>query len=302
MCEIVIHGGAGDRIGGASPSETQLVLETAKHALRAICAAGQARLERGDSAEDVVQWAVERLEDFPLFNAGCGAAPDENGHIRMDACFVSGEGRTGGCALVSRVRNPVRLARAIADHPGWTGQLIAGASATLACAQRLGVPRAPRGHFRSRLARRVRGVHRSLGSTVGAVARDRAGRLAAASSTGGLEGRRRGRVGDTPVANLSTFAENGVGAVALTGCGEVLRARGTMLRMVRHWGAGTGVAARRALEQTGAGQAGLIALGPARGDWFVGATTERMFWARAAGGELEAGVRRGGPAAYSHHP
>ena len=171
------------------------------------------------------------LEDNPRFNAGRGSCLTRAGTIEMDAAIMSGSGlRAGGAAAVDRVRNPIALARAILDDGEHI--LLAGAGA-LAFARERAVPIAPRGYhvtraarddLRRALARRAAAAAPARapggGGTVGAVARDAAGQVAAATSTGGMVGQRPGRIGDSPLLGAGTYADDAAGAASATGHGE----------------------------------------------------------------------------------
>lgn len=204
---LVIHGGAGSRIAAARRARL-------RRQLTAICDEAYVFLQRHSALESVV-WAVERLEDDPWFNAGTGSVLQADGRAWMSASVMDGaRGRFGGVLNVERVRHPVRVARALLDGPD---RLLAGPGATR-FAQSLGMPVwDPVTPERLRAWRR-RHRDRTTQGTVGAVALDAAGRLAAATSTGGKPLARLGRVSDSgmPVGN---FADARV-AVICTGLGE----------------------------------------------------------------------------------
>ena len=223
---IVIHGGAG-------------VIErskmTAEHAaayragLAAALDAGYAVLERGGTSLDAVVAAVRHLEDDPQFNAGRGAVLDEGGDAELDAAIMDGAGpRAGAVAAVYHVKNPIELARLVMDRSPHV-LLVGDGAEEFALEQ--GVALVPRGDFRTEArsrqleeerraeAARAAGSAGSMG-TVGAVALDRTGNLAAATSTGGLSNKHRGRVGDSPLIGAGTYANNESCAVSGTGDGE----------------------------------------------------------------------------------
>ena len=223
---IVIHGGAG-------------VIErskmTAEHAaayragLAAALDAGYAVLERGGTSLDAVVAAVRHLEDDPQFNAGRGAVLDEGGDAELDAAIMDGAGpRAGAVAAVYHVKNPIELARLVMDRSPHV-LLVGDGAEEFALEQ--GVALVPRGYFRTEArsrqleeerraaAARAAGSAGSMG-TVGAVALDRGGSLAAATSTGGLSNKHRGRVGDSPLIGAGTYANNESCAVSGTGDGE----------------------------------------------------------------------------------
>lgn len=235
MIAIVVHGGAG-------------TIEPARHAAAiAGCAAaaqrGFARLVAGGAALDAVQTAVRALEDDPAFNAGVGAVLTRDGQVELDAAIMDGaDGRIGAIAAVPDLRRPIDLARAVLDDGEHV--LLAGAAAW-AFARRHGHAPAPPGtlvtaralaRWRARRAELAAGatigggtIGATIGGgTVGAVAIDAAGRLAAATSTGGVLGKRPGRVGDSPIPGCGTWADRGLAASA-TGPGEAI-IRATLTR------------------------------------------------------------------------
>ncbi|MGA0613099.1 isoaspartyl peptidase/L-asparaginase family protein [Caldimonas sp. KR1-144] len=227
---IAIHGGAGTL---ARQQMTKARERVVRAGLETALDAGLAVLRDGGSALDAVVAAVIRLEDDPLFNAGCGAVFNEEGDIELEAAVMDGYTRAAGSVMgVSRTRNPVRLARAVMED---TPHVTLGFGAADAFAQRIGLPQAPPGYFHTEtrwkelqdeLERRRReaptltdAVIGQGRGTVGAVARDMNGRLASATSTGGRNGKMAGRVGDSAVIGAGTWADDAV-AVSCTGHGE----------------------------------------------------------------------------------
>lgn len=222
---IAIHGGA-----GSMTRETMDAAAIAAHAagLGAALDAGREVLGAGGSARDAVTAAVAVLEDDPQFNAGRGAVFTYHGTNELDAAIMEGATRAAGAvAGVSTVRNPVRLARTVMEagpHVFLTG---AGAEEF---AREHAVDMVDPGWFATperwrqleELKARASGWFDSdmKYGTVGAVARDRAGHVAAATSTGGLTGKRWGRVGDSPLIGAGTYADDRGGAVSCTGSGE----------------------------------------------------------------------------------
>lgn len=205
---IVVHGGAGVRRDD-KPGEQQLaVLERALEA-------GHAE----KTALDAVVAAVVVLEDSPLFNAGRGSCFNADGEIEMDASIMDGATlRAGAVAAVTRIRNPVVAARAVMEKTRHV--LLAGAGAErFAQVQRLRLEGAE--YFRTEV--RLAALRKNLKDhhgTVGAVALDADGNLAAATSTGGYTGKMAGRVGDSPLVGAGTWADNRSCAVSGTGTGE----------------------------------------------------------------------------------
>ena len=225
---LAIHGGAGTMRRQAMTPE----LEAAHHSgLAAALRAGFAVLQAGGTALDAVTRAVMALEDNPLFNAGHGAVFTSDGTLEMDAAVMEGHTRQAGAvAGILGPRNPVLAARAVM---GSGSVLLAGAGAVSFCRE-VGLTFEDAAYFhtprrwdalQAELARRR--VHApdtrddaARHGTVGAVARDTAGHLAAATSTGGMTAKRPGRIGDCPVFGAGTWADATV-AVSATGTGEV---------------------------------------------------------------------------------
>lgn len=217
MWSIICHGGAGaiaDEVGASHREGCRVALE-----------AGAAILARGGSAVDAVCETVRRLEDDPVFNAGVGATLDENGLVSCDAAVFRGEDLGyGAVGAVSGVRHPIDLARAIMEDGRHA--LLVGPGA-VAFARRHGVELVDPRRMETDPSR-ARWWYTSAepeaapptGDTVGAVARDAAGHLAAATSTGGLLRKYAGRVGDSPIAGSGTYARDDLGALSATGHGE----------------------------------------------------------------------------------
>jgi L-asparaginase / beta-aspartyl-peptidase len=215
LIALAIHGGAGTmprrEMTGARRSRYETGLSRALEA-------GHAVLAKGGSALDAVCAAVVTLEDDPLFNAGRGACYNADEAHELDAAVMDGATRRAGAvAAVSRIRNPVLAARAVMEKS--THVLLVGRGAER-FARAHGVKLASSAYFATgaRLAalrRHALGHH----GTVGAVALDGNGRLAAATSTGGYTGKLPGRVGDSPLVGAGTYADD-LCAVSGTGLGE----------------------------------------------------------------------------------
>ena len=222
---LAVHGGAGTIVRSGMTPE----LEDAYHgALRNAVEAGTQILKADGSALDAVEAAVVVLEDFPLFNAGRGAVFAHDGAQELDASIMEGANfRAGAIAAVRNVRNPIKLARLVMERTPHV--LLAGKGADRFAAE-MGVTLEADEYFFTDLrwaelqdaleAGEVRLDH-SPGhiGTVGAVACDRSGRLAAATSTGGMTNKKFGRVGDTPLIGSGTYADD-LCAVSCTGHGE----------------------------------------------------------------------------------
>jgi len=229
----------------------------------------------GGSALDAVVTAVRMLEDDPLFNAGRGAVLAANGQHELDASLMDGRDlRAGAVTGVRHVRSPIELARLVMDRSPHV--MLSGAGAEEFALEQGLVP-VPNAHFATERRRReldrmlhgeIESGRESLMGTVGAVARDGEGNLAAATSTGGMTGKKWGRVGDSPIIGAGTYAANDCCAVSATGHGEFfIRAAVAheIASLMRYRGLGVEAAANevvmRQLVKLG-GSGGVIAVGP----------------------------------------
>jgi L-asparaginase / beta-aspartyl-peptidase len=224
MHSIAIHGGAGpiplQAVSDARQRQFRQTLQTALDA-------GYPILERGGSSLDAVTAAVRILEDDPLFNAGHGAALTRDGAAELDAAVMEGSTqRAGAVASVRHVKNPVDLARRVMEKSRHV--LLVGAGAEEFALEE-GFTLVSNSYFRTAERRHQLESEQSghavsdlipSHGTVGAVALDSQGNLAAATSTGGMTNKRQGRVGDSPIIGAGTYAKNGVCAVSATGQGE----------------------------------------------------------------------------------
>jgi beta-aspartyl-peptidase (threonine type) len=221
---IAIHGGAGAIPRPLLESREEQYLTS----LQSTLDASYAVLEQGGSSLDAVTTAVRLLEDDPLFNAGRGAALNRDGAAELDAAIMDGrQQRAGAVACVRNVRNPIDLARRVMERSRHV--LLVGTGAEEFAREEGFVP-VPNEYFQTeerrqqleyvRQGQRVSELVGSPQGTVGAVAVDAAGDLAAATSTGGMTNKHSGRVGDSPIIGAGTYAKNGVCAVSATGHGE----------------------------------------------------------------------------------
>ncbi|HZI00199.1 MAG TPA: isoaspartyl peptidase/L-asparaginase, partial [Flavisolibacter sp.] len=225
---IVVHGGAGP--------DSDYIKEHIKEyeeGLREAVNAGYDILEQGGTAVDAVEAAVNYLEDNPLFNAGKGSALNEDAKVEMCASIMDGKERNcGAAAIVKGVRNPVTLARGIMEK---TKHVYLGDTGACDFAEQMGLHLEPESYFvteyqyESYQKAKEEQHGEPTGSskekihkhgTVGAVALDHEGNLAAATSTGGLEFCKRGRIADSSMIGVGTFADNDTCAVSTTGDGE----------------------------------------------------------------------------------
>jgi beta-aspartyl-peptidase (threonine type) len=284
---LALHGGAGGRV------EELALAGRAPYAegLGAAYSAGWQVLASGGSALDAVCASVEVLEDDPLFNAGRGAALTATGHTELDASVMTGAGLAGAVAASKYAKNPVWLARTVMEHTEHV--LIVDPDA--AFVERHGLEVVERDYFitearRQQLERVNDGRAAARHGTVGAVARDASGRVAAATSTGGMVGQADGRVGDSPIVGAGTYARDNVVAISGTGHGEAF-IRGVVAydiaARIRYTGADLAAAVRDTFEQE-LGQrgyaGGVIAVG-GDGRIVVAHNSPAMFSARGTGPE-----------------
>ena len=285
---LALHGGAGGRVAelsgeGRAPYERGLL---------AAYQAGWRVLAAGGGALDAVCASVEVLENDPLFNAGRGAALTATGQAELDASVMTGSGLAGAVAASKYARNPVRLARAVMERTEHV--FIVDPDAEFL--ERYGLEAVDRGYFvteerRRQLDRVLEGrAVAARHGTVGAVARDAGGRVAAATSTGGMTGQADGRVGDSPVVGAGVYARADVVAISCTGHGESF-IRGVVAydiaARIRYAGADLAGAVRATFAQELAepgSSGGLVAVG-GDGHIVVGHNSPMMFSARGTGPE-----------------
>ncbi len=225
---IAIHGGAGAISRNESPE-----LEAAyRQSLKKVLEEGKRQLAAGHSATDVCEALVRMMEDDELFNAGKGATLTERGEVELDAAIMDGSAMSAGAvAGVKTVKNPISLARKVMDE---TPHVLLIGSGAEDFATTVGAERVPNSYFiterrkrqleielakRKQAASTISALTPDKYGTVGVVALDTSGRLAAATSTGGMTGKLPGRVGDAPIIGAGTYANQHV-AVSCTGTGE----------------------------------------------------------------------------------
>jgi L-asparaginase / beta-aspartyl-peptidase len=272
---IAVHGGA-----GTLPRDLPLAeLQHIRDALEAALNAGTFVLGSGGRSLDAVQSAVRVMESCGVLNAGRGAVLNHEGLAELDAALMDGkQRRVGAVGAVRHIANPIDLARAIMDHSAHV--MLVGAGAEQFARER-GFELQPDSYFlterrKKELERALKAERRSEAGlaaagatdpqgTVGAVALDMRGDLAAATSTGGISNKQTGRIGDSPVIGAGTLAENGVCAVSATGNGEWLlrlTAASDVWARVKYQGKGIESAAQEVIDQLEAagGEGGLIAI------------------------------------------
>jgi beta-aspartyl-peptidase (threonine type) len=302
MLSIAIHGGAGT----LSRRDTSADEERAyADGLNAALGAGYSVLERGGSSVDAVIAAVCVLEDNPLFNAGRGAVLNRDGLAELDASVMDGATLGAGAVTgLKHVKNPIALARLVMDSSPHVMLVGEGAEEF---ARLQGVELVSNEYFRT--SARQQQLHRLLGGsaekendlvafgTVGAVALDERGNVAAATSTGGMTGKRWGRVGDSPIIGAGTYASNASCAVSATGHGEYFIRSAVahdICAQTEYLGIPLAQAAANVLAKMKAlgGNGGVIAV-DTRGEIALEFNTEGMFrGARSSNGRNEVAIYR----------
>ena len=288
---IAIHGGAGTLSRGQMSQEKEQLY---KSKLKEALSAGVSVLKSGGLAIDAVEFAVRILEDSPLFNAGKGSVFTHEGKHEMDACIMDGLGRKAGAvAGIYGVRNPISLARLVMEK---SGHVILCSQGAMEFAKKMDVVFEPESYFYDELRFKqwqqalqegiVQLDHSPLDEkkfgTVGAVARDIQGNLAAATSTGGMTNKQFGRVGDSPIPGAGNYANNNTCAVSCTGSGEYF-IRGVVAYDVSCLIEYKGLSLKEACEEVIqkrvlnlGGDGGLIAVSP-EGDLSLVFNTEGMY-------------------------
>lgn len=295
LWSLAIHGGAGTMDREQMTPERRAEYEAA---LQAALDAGANVLRQGGSAVDAVQAVIVLLEDDPKFNAGRGAVFTWDGRNELDAAIMDGSDRSAGAVTgVTTVRNPVLLADAVRRDGRHV--FLSGAGAE-SFAREHGFEMVDPAWFateqRLQSLERFKAEHLSAYDvdhkfgTVGAVALDQSGDLAAATSTGGTTGKRWGRIGDAPVIGAGTYADNRACAVSATGDGEyfirvgVARELCSRMRMLGEGAQAAGDAVIAEVGQLG-GEGGVIVVTPS-GDATFSFNTPGMYRGRATSGGI----------------
>lgn len=298
---LAIHGGAGTLIKGMMTPEKELAY---KSALQISLDAGYAILKNGGTALDAVEMAVKHLEDSPLFNAGKGSVFTANETHEMDASIMDGKTLDAGAvSLITGIKNPVSLARDVMEK---TEHVFLAGEGAMQFAKQLNYIIEDASYFYDEFRHQqwldIKDTDRfqldhstkkdSKFGTVGAVACDQFGNIAAATSTGGMTNKKFGRVGDSPMIGAGTYANNSTCAVSCTGSGEFF-IRGVVAYdvscLMEHKGlsleaACTEVINKRVLNIGGDG--GLIAV-DAQGNIAMNFNTEGMYRACKSSNGLE---------------
>ena len=214
---IVIHGGA----GYIDPDIEESIKESYLNSLTKALNIGKKILEEGGSSLDAVEQVIKYFEDDSLFNAGKGAVLTSEGTVELDASIMDGRDlSTGAVAGVKTIKNPISLARLVMEKTPHV--LFAGEGADK-LGEQLGVEIVQQEYFRveKRYQQWKMKMLEKVKGTVGCVALDKSGNIAAGTSTGGLTGKMPGRVGDSPLVNAGTYANNKTCGVSGTGTGEL---------------------------------------------------------------------------------
>jgi beta-aspartyl-peptidase (threonine type) len=269
---VLVHGGAGYL--GTRDADLHV------QGCRAAAEAAAEVLRLGGSALDAVERAVVVLEDDPCFNAGTGAALNADGEIELDAALMEGSGlRAGAICALPPFLHPIAIARAVLDE-GAHVLYAAGGAARFAVEHGFTASSAaamvtPSARARWEAARDQTAPELWAGGTVGAVARDSRGSVAAATSTGGLANKRPGRVGDSPLLGAGTYADNDGGACSFTGTGEAA------MRLALAKGASDAMRARTRPEEAARAAIAQMAVRVAgTGGLILVDRTGRLGWAR----------------------
>ncbi|XP_030377185.1 probable isoaspartyl peptidase/L-asparaginase GA20639 [Scaptodrosophila lebanonensis] len=299
---VLVHGGAGDVSDAAIPNKKLGVKLAARKGFEILRYTG--------SVLDAVEAAVNSLEADPNFNAGYGSVLNWDGEVEMDAAIMNGADLSAGCVSLARdIINPISLARRIMEST--KHRYIAGPGA-MRIAEQEGFNLLPPGALITEAAIKAlqdyknslnatqtqKGVVYGSPGTVGAVAIDACGNVAAATSTGGLTGKLPGRIGDSPILGGGTYADNESGAVSATGHGETIMRYNVVARMlalVEHGNYTAQEAAVQVLEQMTQRfneTAGIIAV-DYRGQLGIYFTSNRMSWAYQRGNQVHFGVDAG---------
>ncbi|PZO77473.1 MAG: isoaspartyl peptidase/L-asparaginase [Sphingomonas hengshuiensis] len=290
---LLVHGGAGMLTRDTVSADADAA---ARAGLDAALAAGEAVLAGGGGALDAVEAAVRVLEDDPAFNSARGAVLTYDGTIELDAAIMDGRDRSAGAvAGVTGSRHPVTLARAVMEHSPHV--LLAGRGADVFAAEQ-GIEQAGPDWFMTEERRAQLDAMKAdpdnwfdvdmKYGTVGAVAVDAAGHVAAATSTGGVTAKRWGRIGDSPLIGAGTYADDRACAMSATGSGEFFIRVGVgheIAARIRLAGETLQVAADTVLAETRAlgGTGGVIVVGP-DGDAAWSLTTPGMYRGRVSQG------------------
>ncbi|EDW57800.1 probable isoaspartyl peptidase/L-asparaginase GA20639 [Drosophila virilis] len=297
---VLVHGGAGSIDDAKVPG--------IKIGIKRAARSGYKQLQQTGSVLDAVEQAVKSLEDDSHFNAGYGSVLTWEGTVEMDAAIMDGTEMEAGCvSLVRDIKHPITLARCVMEKS--RHRYLAGDGA-MQLARSEGFDILPKAALITEIAQKSLNdykVRRNKSEncklpippgTVGAVAIDAFGNVAAATSTGGTMGKLPGRIGDSPLLGAGTYADNEIGAISATGHGETImryNVASRILALVQHKNCTIQQAAEQVLQQMTLRfkeTAGIIAIDH-RGQLGIYFTTPRMSWAYQKGEELHSGIQAG---------
>jgi beta-aspartyl-peptidase (threonine type) len=283
---MVIHGGAGTIERNQMTAENEAAHRAG---LEQSLKAGYEVLERSGSSLDAVEAAVHVLEDNPLFNAGKGAVFTHEGTNELDASIMDGKAlKAGAVARLQHIRNPISLARLVMDK---SSRVMLDGDGAEAFAKKMGVTLVDQKYFYTderwqELQKKLKTTpgpvsDKDRHGTVGAVALDKAGNLAAGTSTGGMTNKEFGRIGDSPIIGAGTYANNQTCAVSCTGDGEYFIRSVVaydIAAMMKYKGTPLKEAAQAAIDTVGklGGTGGLIAIDKA-GNFAMPFNTSGMY-------------------------
>jgi L-asparaginase / beta-aspartyl-peptidase len=212
---IILHGGAGDISKDLPEREKQEYINSLTEALKI----GKEILEKGGTSLEAVEKVIRYLEDDPNFNAGKGAVYTSAGTHELDASIMDGRDLSSGAVtLIKTVKNPISLARLVMDS---TNHVLLGGEGAEEFAKKMKVEIVPNNYFDTPTRKEQWEKINEKKGTIGCVALDKYGNLAAATSTGGLTNKMPGRIGDSPLISAGTYADNNTCAVSGTGTGEL---------------------------------------------------------------------------------
>ncbi len=212
---IAIHGGAGNFKSGDLSKEKKLAY---KKALFEALETGKTLLEENQNASDVVVQVIELMENNPLFNAGKGAVLTNNGQAELDASIMRGNDRNAGAvAGVKTIKNPIKAARMVMDSS--VHVMLSGAGAE-EFSRKMEIEQVENKYFITEKSQKRLSAAKKKHGTVGCVVLDKHGNLAAGTSTGGMNNKKYGRIGDSPIIGAGTWADNKTCAISCTGWGE----------------------------------------------------------------------------------
>ncbi|XP_049537978.1 isoaspartyl peptidase/L-asparaginase [Anopheles darlingi] len=291
---VIVHGGAGTVSSDRIPGKLRGVSMAAQVGYQVLAGNG--------SVLDAVIEAIRVMEVDSNFNAGYGSVLNADGDVEMDASIMDGANRaTGSLSGIRDLLHPIRLARAIMDHSGHN--FLVGGGLQAFAIERGFTFLEPPGQLVTQYAKDAleawkasnRSERLGEGGTVGAVAMDLYGNIAAATSTGGTTGKRVGRVGDTPIIGSGTFADNRLGGISVTGDGDIIMKvclAYDVLRTAQLTGSSVQLVADQLLDEMGntfAGMGGLVGIDTA-GEPVVAHNSVHMSWAYQRGSTVAYGA------------